>query len=103
MHSKHSVLDMEVVLFFQRRNVLRQGMAWMGTPHDGAIVRQRENIGDPRIFWSLGWGSDWAFQWRNSWEPLHKHDKPLKGYEILYLVHTNTAGIPQFWTTHCMV
>ena len=40
-------------------------MAWMGTPHDGEIVRQRENIGDPTIFWSLGlWGSDWASWWR---------------------------------------
>ena len=25
-------------------------MAWMGTPHDGEIVRQRENIGD-RLRW----------------------------------------------------
>ena len=24
---------------------IRQGMAWLGTPHDGEIVRQRENIG----------------------------------------------------------
>lgn len=26
-------------------DAILQGMAWMGTPHDGAIVRQRENIG----------------------------------------------------------
>lgn len=31
--------------FAQNFVQIRQGMAWLGTPHDGEIVRQRENIG----------------------------------------------------------